>query len=439
ILAPQACITVFPPPAGCGKFPMLVFSHGLGSNPVDGRSIEFLTRLASHGYIVAAPFHGDARFSRIRLDELNDLLYLARNFDHMVEMQALRPLALKATIDLMLGSEMFAGRIDEARIGGVGGSLGGASFAWLAGAEVTCTYPGLSSRPTVRDPRVKAVAGYVPYAGQRVLPAFGDNNAMARHVAIPYLALSGTADTTAPIGMMEQAMNTFRGARFLVALSGVTHTYDATYANDVFGWMLPFLDAYVNGNRAALDRLTRQQSVSDGLGDALRIDYADILPPAAGEWVVDEFYSTRFNRFLILARQSDKDLVDSGAVGPGWSRTGYRFKGYTLPGPTELRPASQAPVCRYFHPLVITHFFSASRADCDLIRSIGAIDEGIEFWITRATEGACPAGTQAITRLYNNRFAERDSNHRYTPSRSLVREMTAKGWIDEGVVMCAPL
>ena len=155
--------------------------------------------------------------------------------------------------------------------------------------------------------------------------------------------------------------------------------------------------------------------------------------------MVDEFYNTFLKHYGLLAKQADKDFVDQGRAGPGWGRTGYRFKGYTLPGPTELRPATQAPVCRYYHPVVNTHFYSADSAECDLVRSIGGLFEGVEFWIARATSSTCPAGTQAVTRLYNNRFAQLDSNHRYTPSRSVVREMTAKGWLDEGVVMCAPL
>ena len=439
IFASQACAAQFPPQANCGKFPMVVFSHGLGSNPVEPKSIDFLTRLASYGYIVAAPFHGDARFSRIRLEDLGDAFYLLFNFDRVVETQALRPFALKSTIDFLLAHPDFAPVINTSQIGGVGGSLGGAAFTWLAGAEITCTYPELSSRATERDPRVKAVAGYVPYAGQRLLPAFGDDNATAKNVSIPYLALSGTADTTAPKLLMEQAMNNFRGARFMVALEGVEHTYETAYANDVFGWIVPFLDAYVKEDRTAMDRLTRQRSIAAGLDDHLTIDYSGVLPATAGEVTVDEFYNTIIRHYGLLAKESDKQIVDQGRAGPGWTRTCYRFKAYTLPGPTELRPSSQAPVCRYYHPVVNTHFYSAEQSDCDIVRSIGGIFEGIEFWITRATGTSCPSGTQAVTRLYNNRYAQLDSNHRYTTSRSEVRRMVGAGWIDEGVVMCSSL
>ena len=439
ILPSQPCIAIFPPPAGCGRWPLIVISHGLASSPVDNKSIDFLVRLASYGYVVAAPFHGDGRFSRVRLDDLSDLLYIIRDFDRLVELQALRPLAIKATIDLLLAHPQFGLLVDASRIGGIGGSMGGATMTWLLGAELTDNYPRLTSKPTVQDPRIKAAVGYVPYAGQRFLPAFGDDNATARNVTVPYLSIAGTADTTAPIIMMEQALNNFRGARYHVALAGVGHTYQVAYADDVFGWVIPFFSAYLDGNASSRDRLTRQRSVTGGLDDVLRIDYTSPASLAGGQVMVDEFYNTYTRHFGLLANQADKDFVDRGAAGPGWIRTGYQFKGYAIPGANELRPASQAPVCRYYVPVVNTHFYSAEAADCDLVKRIGGNFEGNEFWITRAATPACPTGTLAVTRLYNNRWRELDSNHRYTTSVSVVEAMKKEGWNDEGTVMCAPL
>ena len=41
--------------------------------------------------------------------------------------------------------------------------------------------------------------GYVPYFGIDVYPAFGRDLQGLDGVTLPYLAISGTADTTAPI------------------------------------------------------------------------------------------------------------------------------------------------------------------------------------------------------------------------------------------------
>ncbi len=53
--------------------------------------------------------------------------------------------------------------------------------------------------------------------------------------------------------------------------------------------------------------------------------------------------------------------------------------------------------------------------------------------------GTCPVWTQPVYRVYNNGFASNNSNHRYMVDPVLYAQMVAKGWSDEGVVMCAPL
>jgi serine protease len=62
--------------------------------------------------------------------------------------------------------------------------------------------------------------------------------------------------------------------------------------------------------------------------------------------------------------------------------------------------------------------------------------EGINFHAVVPANGVCPENTQPVIRLYNNRFAERDSNHRFTIDEKVVDEMVAKGWIREGVALC---
>jgi dienelactone hydrolase len=440
VFATQPCAAVFPLPAGCGRWPMLLFSHGLAGSPVDGKSIDFLVRLASYGYVVSAPFHGDGRFSRLKVEDVGDLFYIVRNFDRIVEMQAMRPVSAKAVIDLMLAHPDFGARIDATRIGGIGGSMGGATMTWLLGAQLTDNYPRLTAKATVQDPRIKAAVGYVPYAGQSFLPAFGDDNATAKNVTAPYLSISGTSDTTAPMFMMEQAVNNFRGARYQVALSGVEHTYESSYANDVFGWAIPFFAAYLNGDKSALDRLSRQRNVSGGLNDYLRIDYVPPTALVSGEVLVDEFYNTIVKRHFITASGADKDAIDRGSAGAGWIRTGYQFKAYTIPGPAELRVATQAPVCRMYATAQNTHFYSTSPLECQMLRASRAwIDEGVAFWINTATQTSCGTGTLAVIRLSDSRWRESTSNHRYVTSNSQVEDMKANGWYEEGVVMCAPL
>src|SRR5206468_10617978 len=61
--------------------------------------IDVLKALAAQGYMVGAVFHADARYSKVRIEDLADLAFALAFFPTVVEMQALRPLALKAMTD----------------------------------------------------------------------------------------------------------------------------------------------------------------------------------------------------------------------------------------------------------------------------------------------------------------------------------------------------
>jgi hypothetical protein len=272
LLPSQVCIAIYPPPAGCGRWPLLAFAHGLGSAPLDSYSIDFLTRFASQGYIVAAAFHGDGRFLRLQLEDIGDVFYIVRKFDAFVELQALRPLAVKAMIDALLAGPDFGSSIDAERIGGIGVSMGGETMGLLLGAQLTDSYWSQGTVKTVTDPRIKAAVGYIPYAGQNFLPAFGEDNATARNIRAPYLAISGSNDPVAPMARMTQALNGSRGAAYQVGLSGVAHQYAASYADDIFGWAEPFLTAYLDcgeRGRSSWQRLQQQLKVAGGLDDQL--------------------------------------------------------------------------------------------------------------------------------------------------------------------------
>jgi Platelet-activating factor acetylhydrolase, isoform II len=153
-------------------FPLLLFSHGLSGSPIDNEYLQVITVLASNGYVVAATFHGDGRFSPLQVSNLADIFYLLSHLSNVVALQALRPLSLSATLDLLLVNPQWRDHIDPTRIGGFGGSLGGESLMLMAGAGLT-TSAGLSWTQVVNDTRLKAAVGYVPYFGQPIFPAFG--------------------------------------------------------------------------------------------------------------------------------------------------------------------------------------------------------------------------------------------------------------------------
>jgi predicted dienelactone hydrolase len=153
--------------------------------------------------------------------------------------------------------------------------MGGETMMLLGGAGLTTSYFDLGSswKPVTHDPRIKAAVGYVPYFGQPFLPAFGRDQDGLDGIDLPFLGISGTADTTAPILEVEIGMSRLAGTRELVALSGVEHGFDLDSTNDIFTWTLTFLDAMVVGNPETQQQLSTMASVADGGDDSVVIFY----------------------------------------------------------------------------------------------------------------------------------------------------------------------
>ena len=262
------------------RYPVVAFSHGYMGSPISsGDYISALSVCASYGYIVIAPFHGDLRFSSLKIDKLDDAIAVASHLDNFTAMQALRPLSISAALDLVLAHPQWKDHIDETQIGGFGASMGGETMLLLGGAGLTTSYfdIGSSWKQVTRDPRIKAAVGYVPYFGQPVLPAFGRDQQGLDGIDLPFLGISGTADTTAPISEVKSGMSRLTGTRELVALSGVQHGFDLASTNDIFTWTLMFLDAEVRGNLTTKKQLSTMASVAGG-GDDNVVIYYNGLP-----------------------------------------------------------------------------------------------------------------------------------------------------------------
>jgi predicted dienelactone hydrolase len=242
-------------------------------SPISDDYFLAISTVASYGYVVIAPFHGDLRFSDLNISNLEDAIDVASNLDNFTALQALRPLSISAALDLVLSHPQWRDHLDETQIGGFGVSMGGETMLLLGGAGLTTSFfdIGLSWKQVTLDPRIKAAVGYVPYFGQPILPAFGRDQQGLEGIGLPFLGLSGTADTTAPISEAEAGISRLTGTRRLVALSGVAHEFDEASAGDIFTWTLTFLDAEVRGNAEAIGRLSTMGSVAGGGDDSVRI------------------------------------------------------------------------------------------------------------------------------------------------------------------------
>lgn len=184
------------------KFPLILFSHGRGSNGL--LYAWFAQVLASHGYFVAAPYH-----------------YRANTYDQTIAYLAnklwQRPKDISLTIDFLLGSPEWGKVIDSQRIGIAGHSQGGFTSLWIAGAKVDAESflafqkhwknnqmvpahlrEALPLDPTpaldVHDRRIKAAFAMAP----GIIQAFGMDEAGLSQLRVPVYITVGAHDTQTP-------------------------------------------------------------------------------------------------------------------------------------------------------------------------------------------------------------------------------------------------
>jgi hypothetical protein len=430
-----------PLPPGPQPLPVIVYSHGLTGSPISSGYVEVLVQTAAQGFMVAAPFHGDPRFSRVRVQDFSDVLFLTLNFDQVVEMELMRPLSLKAMTDVLLANQGYAAGIDAARIGGFGASLGGEAMTLLLGAQMTTTLGGHCADAAAHDPRIRAVVGYVPFGGWSFLPAFCEGQMGAASVNKPYLAISGTADTTAPLTQMKQALNLFQSSRYMVELTDGKHEFRPEDAGDLFTWMVTFFNAYldVQADSGAMGRLIRMQGVVGGRVDNLTVDVHIPFAPTASDATVTELYNSRLNHYYVTADASEVQSILAGSAGAGWSLTGQGFKAWTSP-PAAFSAA--VPVCRFElapRGRPWSTFYTAFASDCAMLKAgRGWMYTGTPWYIQPVDSLlACPAGYIGVNRAYNQGASRNDPNHRFSTSDSTMHDMERVGWVYEATVMCS--
>jgi len=239
--APEAALARSPT-----RFPLIVISHGTGGS---APALAWLgTRLAAHGFIVAAVNHPG-----------NNALepYTPQGFT----LWWLRAKDLSAVIDGMLVDREFSPRIDARRIGAAGFSFGGYTMIEIAGGRTSPRFFDLCSShpqdrrcasppefptlvPTVlkllktdpgyraavsgasanyRDPRVRAVFAIAP-----ALAAVFRPDSLQR-IAIPAEIVAGSADAIAPVAANARYFAAHIPGSRLVLFPGAGHyTFFAT-------------------------------------------------------------------------------------------------------------------------------------------------------------------------------------------------------------------
>ncbi|HEY2023821.1 alpha/beta hydrolase family protein [Paraburkholderia sp.] len=226
------------------QYPLLLLSHGTGGS---ADSLDWLAAsLAAHGYIVAGVNHpGNTALEPLTRDGF--MLWWERATD------------VSEVLDGVLADPRFGPRVDPARIGALGFSLGGYTVLELAGArtdlaafERFCTSPAadaicmppeaakLAREPgaasltldalspdtkasrarsgdSYRDPRINAAFAIAPALGE----AF-DSGSFAG-VTIPVALLAGGADVTAPIDTNIRRIGALMPQATVTIVPGASH------------------------------------------------------------------------------------------------------------------------------------------------------------------------------------------------------------------------
>jgi predicted dienelactone hydrolase len=243
-------------PANCGRFPLVVFSHGFGG--CGTQSVFFTEELARHGYVVAAPDHRDAVCG---VDGRSSLRFITpdESFSHperWTEMtHSNRRSDLRLTSQWVLKSAEFASQIDPDRIGVAGHSLGGYTALGLVGGWKSW-----------KDDRLKAALLFAPYAA----PFVGHGRLSS--VTVPVMYQTADRDLLITPSAVRAAYALSSSPKYYVQLQDGTH-FDWTNlvcigtrtisaclkskpnARLINAYGIGFLDSYLKGQAQALERL----------------------------------------------------------------------------------------------------------------------------------------------------------------------------------------
>ena len=155
-----------------------------------------------------------------------------------------------------------------------------------------------------------------------------------------------------------------------------------------------------------------------------------------------EYYYAAWNFYFVTSIPQEIAVLDGGAFGGVWQRTGQTFDVWA--GPTN----GALPTCRFFSTTFApksSHFYTPYPNECALLQA-GAVweYEGIVFYVQLPdANGSCPAGTTILYRLYNNGMGGAP-NHRFTTSAVNFVQMQNADWTFEGdgrtaAFVCVPV
>ena len=151
---------------------------------------------------------------------------------------------------------------------------------------------------------------------------------------------------------------------------------------------------------------------------------------------VVEYFNRNVGRYFVTGRANEQALLDAQSA--SFARTGMQFRARD----STYRDRPETPVCRLYAAPEAggsnTHFHGTGE-DCTVLNTVSQLRfEGFDFAVIKPASSVCPADApNAVTRLFNNKAATNEGNHRYVVSAATKAKMLTQGWIDEGAVFCS--
>jgi predicted dienelactone hydrolase len=239
-------------PKGLGRFPVVIFSHGLGGSK-DG--FAALSRFwAGHGYVTIHPSHADS--IALRPDQpgafqgLREELATPRAWEDRVRDVTF---LIDSIPDLAKQVPALQGKLDAARIGVAGHSFGAYTTQLIAGATVDV--PGGAKARSLADERARAFLAISPQGrGQQ-----GLTERSWEGVKRPLMTMTGSRDRGAGGQGPDWKAEPFRfsppGDKYHLFVEGAGHFTFGQTQPPIFDYIrmasIAFWDAYLkNGDKA---------------------------------------------------------------------------------------------------------------------------------------------------------------------------------------------
>lgn len=217
-------------PEGEGRFPLLIFSHGLGSSPQAYESL--IEEVTAAGFVVVAPLFPLTGQNAPAGADPSDTQNQPGDVSFLIDVVIAAVAASEAPFDE---------RVDTENIGTFGQSNGG------------ITTLGIVANSCCRDPRIDAAVS------MSALAAPYNNGEYDFSNTAPLMLVHGTVDVIAPYEESVRVFNSVEAAKGMVTLNDVGHSgflvpsghgYD-TVTNSI----IDMFRTHLNGNNAAEDRL----------------------------------------------------------------------------------------------------------------------------------------------------------------------------------------